>query len=358
MKGLGRILFPLLVLVLLVYFLAQVQHILLPFLLSATIAYLVDPLVRQLTRRGIKRTAAVTVVYLGMGLILLLCATIGFKTIIKHSSQVSEALPANISKVEDVVNEGLRWLKHWSPAASVGVVDWLNGDHEFVLFDFARAFENPLAHLLPLMEALLLIPFLLYFAMLDGPAWRDQILKLSPANHVEIPLNILMEIDYSLGGYIRGLLLQSVFMGSAAAIGFWLMGLHYAGKIGLWVALTSMIPFVGPTSAAIGGSLVALFQWGTLGGMLKVVFVYIAIRLSDDWFFHPFVMSKAVHLHPVIIIFSIMAGATLRGFWGIIFAIPVVCVLKVLLEVSWRYYRSAYGVSSSYTPFDTQVPVV
>jgi len=147
-------------------------------------------------------------------------------------------------------------------------------------------------------------------------------------------------------------------MGGLAGAGFWLMGLMYAGRIALWVALTSVIPFVGPTSAAVAGAVVALFQWGSLAGILKVLAVYLVIRLADDWFFHPYVMRKAVHLHPVVTVFSLMAGALLFGFWGLIFAIPVVCVAKVLLQVTWHYYRVAYGIDFRRSSLGTAVPLI
>jgi len=91
---------------------------------------------------------------------------------------------------------------------------------------------------------------------------------------------------------------------------------------------------------------VALFQWGTLGGLAKVLVVYLAIRLLDDWFVGPFIVRRAVHIHPVVTVFSMMAGATLAGFWGLLFAIPAVSILKVLGEVIWEWYRSEFALPS------------
>jgi putative permease len=107
-----------------------------------------------------------------------------------------------------------------------------------------------------------------------------------------------------------------------------------------------MVPLVGAVSAAIAGALVALLQWGTLSGLVKVLVIATGIRLIDDWFLHPMILRKAVHIHPALTVFSLMAGGTLFGFWGLLFAVPVVCFVKVLLGVLWEWYRSEYGLQT------------
>lgn len=358
MRELGRYLYPVTVLVLFVAFFAHVREILAPFFCSAVLAYFSTPLVRRLKRTGLKHDFSVALVFTGLvtcaGFLLYLAASV----FVAKAPVVGEQIPDYLQRVETVVNEGLTWLRSWGPGQALGVEEWLSERHEWVLLDLGEIFGQPLKHVKTIAEAFLLIPFLTWFFLLEGPRWWDALLALAPAAHVEMLLNVLMEVEYAFGGYLRGLFLQAIFMGGAAGLGFWAIGLMHAGQIALWVALTSMIPFVGPSSAALAGGAVALFQWGSLYGILKVLGIYLAIRLIDDWFFHPLVMRRAVQLHPIVTVFSLMAGALLYGFWGLIFAIPVVCVVKVLLSVTSRYYRAAYGMEYRAASFNTAIPVI
>ena len=219
--------------------------------------------------------------------------------------------------------------------------------------------SSSIAHrVLPFFEYLLLVPFLTYLFLSDGAHFRELLIQWVPARHVEMVINLLVEMDTSLGNYLRGMCLQALFMGLLAGIGYRMMGLHYAVQIGLWVAVTSAVPFIGPVSAAAAGILVALFQWGTVAGLVKVLVVYLVIRFADDWFFHPMIMRRAVHLHPLITVFALMAGAHVAGFWGLLFAVPVVCILKVTLEVLWQWYWSEAGQPSRLHIEASRVPFV
>lgn len=360
MNGAGRLLVPLGAAAAAAYFLAHVQHLLPPFLLAGAIAYLLNPLVNFFRMRGVRRDAAIVVVFTAALLIAAGASYAVLRSAAENSPRISRQLPQHISRAQGMLQGALEDAGALDLARSSGALDWLGGgdEEEPWYAGLLHALPNPATHVLQFLEFALLVPFLTYFFMLDGALWRDKLLELAPAGQVEMILNVLVETDRSFRNYLRGLLLQAVFMGGAAGLGFWLMGLRYSGLIALWVALTSMIPFVGPTSAAVAGSVVAFLQWGTLAGMLKVSIVYLVIRLLDDWFFHPYVLRRAVHIHPVITVFSLMAGGSLYGFWGLLFAIPAVCIVQVLLEVTWRYYRSAYGLSFQDVPFDTGIPVI
>jgi predicted PurR-regulated permease PerM len=148
-------------------------------------------------------------------------------------------------------------------------------------------------------------------------------------------------------------------MGMLAGIGFSCIGLHYTVPIALLVAATSMIPLVGPIAAGTAGCLVAFMQWGTFSGLMKVILITGGIRFIDDWFLQPLILRRAVHVHPAITLFALMAGGALCGFWGLLFAVPVVCMVKVLLEVIWQWYRSEYDLQAfDPAPEITHIPLI
>jgi predicted PurR-regulated permease PerM len=200
--------------------------------------------------------------------------------------------------------------------------------------------------ILPVLEIAFLVPFIGFFMIQQGPKIRDHVLGWVPSRYVEMVLGLMVEIDNSLGKYVRGISLEALCVGCVALAGFWIIDLDYALQIAIVVGLADIVPYVGPVMGAVLGGGVALFQWGSATGILKVLVVCVSVRFIEDWFIQPTVMRSAVHLHPVLIVFSLMAGAELFGFWGLLFAVPIACMVKVLLEVLWPWYRSQYGFSS------------
>src|SRR5204863_200919 len=178
------------------------------------------------------------------------------------------------------------WLQRF------GVSDWMRNQIAYdargwVLKFIEQAPSFIRMHILPLLEMSFLVPFLTYFFMMDGQRFLEHFLDYVPSRYVEMFLNVYVEINHSFGNYIRGLLLQAVFMGLFTGICYGVIGLKYAVYIALWAALSSMVPFLGPISAALSGALVALFQWGTVAGLMKVLVVFIVVRSVDDWILQP-----------------------------------------------------------------------
>ena len=337
-----------LLIALLGYALFKLGAVLLPFGLAAAIAYCLNPLVAVLEMRGIRRRRAVMVVYVTLVCLCVTLAFLGISAAIQSASNFGVELPVYVRQVREFGSRNVTLLERLPLISHLQLGNWLHQQvgqetHLWVVSVLQKVPSLVSVHVIPLLELSLLVPFLVFFFMLDGPAFLEALLDFVPARHVEMTLNVFVEINYSLGNYLRGILLQSCFMGFLAGIGYWLMGLHYAVYIAIWVSLTSFIPYLGPLSAALAGSVVALFQWGTFGGLLKVLAVYGSIRLLDDWLLQPVIMRRAVNIHPLLLIFTLMAGTSLGGFWGLFFGVPVACMVKVLLQVGWQWYQTEYG---------------
>jgi predicted PurR-regulated permease PerM len=350
----ARTALPILFLALAAYFLYSVQDMLLPFVLAAVLAYLFNPLIRFFEVRGLRRRPVAIVLYIAVVSIFLmgtykfawlagLEAEKAARNMPIYVKQGSEAVARwktttrmNQTLVETVVARGREWpqqVLERMPSFALGII--------------------------PVLEILFFVPFIGFFFIQEGPRWRDHILEWVPPRYVEMVLGLLVEVDNSLGKYVRGVCLEAFCVGCIALAGFWVIGLDYAVQIAFVVGLANIVPYVGPVIGGILGGGVALFQWGTPMGIVKVLLVCGMVRFVEDWFVQPYVMQKAVRLHPVVILFSLMAGTKLFGFWGLLFAIPVASMIKVLLEVLWPWYRAQYGLpNTTPLPEATRVPLV
>lgn len=357
----GQKAIPLLVLAVLGYLLFTLHEVVFPFVLAASVAYILNPFVAFLQIRGIRRERAVVVVYIAGVCLSVGMAYLGYSAALQSSVDINAELPGYIHQARAFLHRYMDWMDRVPLLARFEMGSWmrerlLHGGHDWMGALLEKIPSLFSVHIVPFLEMALLVPLLVFFFMLDGPAFMSKLLDFVPARYVEMTLNVFVEIDHAMGNYLRGILVQAFFMGLAAGIGYGLMGLNYTVYIALWVALSSMIPLLGPISAALAGALVAMFQWGTIGSLLKVILVYGMIRVVDDWILQPMILRKAVHIHPLMLVFTLLAGAYLGGFWGLLFAVPAACMLKVLGQVAWQWYQSEYSsrlpppVEASQTP--------
>jgi predicted PurR-regulated permease PerM len=352
-----RAFLPLAVAAALSYFLFKVHEILLPFVLAAALAYLMSPVVRFFEVRGLRRGPVVIFLYAS---VMTLLAVFSYKLAAIAATEAQEAahnMPMYVEKGGQALTR-LRSDARMDGRFSVLLDDIADHGKEWPQDILSRMPSFALG-VLPVLEVAFLVPFIGFFIIREGPRWRDQIVAFVPSRYVEMMLNLFFELDNSLGRYVRGILLEALCVGCLAFVGFWGIGLSYALQIAVVVGLANVVPYVGPVIGVFLGGSVALFQWGTFGGLVKVILVCVGVRLFEDWFIQPTVLQKAVHLHPVLVVFALMSGAELFGFWGLMFAVPVACMAKVLLEIFWPWYRSQYGfVSAPPLPEVNRIPLV
>jgi len=349
------------------YFVYLVHTILLPFVLALALAYLLKPLVDFFVVHGLRREPVVIGIYLVLIVTTLGGIYGGSLVLTQEASKAALKMPGYIQKGQAFFAH-LQQAGH-SPAPSDNALTSQLAKHMDLiapLLDHAKAWPAEViqhmaalaGHVLPLVELGVLVPFICFFFMLQGSQMVDGVFQWIPARYVEMSLNVLIEIDNSLGNYLRALSLEALAVGLIAFIGFWGIGLDYSFQIALLMGLGNLIPYVGPIIGALLGSAVAVFQWGSLGGILKVILVCVAVRFIEDWFIQPAIMKRAIHLHPVLIVFSLMAGTTLWGFWGLLFGVPVACMAKVLVQVLASWWRSEYGLQPETAAEVSHIPLI
>jgi len=350
----GRTMIPMGIAAAAAYLLYRVHDVLLPFVLAAVIAYLFNPLVRIFEVRGLRRRPVVLVLYISVMSVLTLAASKLAWVAATEAHKASQNMPIYVQK-------GSQTLNQWRAQTHTGhlVIDYIEEHGRLWPQEILARMPSFALGALPVLEFAFLVPFIGFFFIQEGPKIRDHLLNWVPSRYVEMVLGLLVEIDNSLGRYVRGISLEAACVGCIAFAGFWVIGLDYALQIAIVVGLGNVVPYVGPILGAFIGGGVAIFQWGTVGGILKVLVVCAAVRFIEDWFIQALVMRRAVHLHPVVTVFSLMAGAKLFGFWGLLFAVPLASMVKVLLDVLLPWYRSQYGLVNPGLPAEIdRIPLI
>ena len=311
-----------------------------PFALACAVAYVVNPLAAAAEVRGLRRQAVVIVAYLLTALALALLAGKLVPLILREVASLQSELPSYAARLRLNFIELQRRASDRMPFATAYISRLDPGAALAPLIERAEGLPAYLLSAFPLLSLLFLIPFISFFLLMDGPVSIERLIQRCPSRYVEQALHLVSEVDHSLGAYLRGLIIVACTLATASFVGLTLLGVNQALWISLLSGVSSFVPYLGAIVGMVVGGLAAGFQFGTITAGLKVVALFLLIRFGDEMIMQPFIAKQSVHLHPLLFLFTFMAGGELFGFIGLLFAVPVACVVKALVDVAWSWYSS------------------
>lgn len=236
-----------------------------------------------------------------------------------------------------------------NPISVAGVTVDVSGEVQNILSDVVASLPTRLPKLLVgLIEGFLhLLAFLIttFYLLTHGRRLISQLFQLVPAVHRDEVRFVALQIHQILSGYIRGTLLLIPIMAVLTSVSLWLLGVEYALLIGIISGIVEILPIIGPWSAAGFAIIMATFQQplpisDSVVVVVSVIGVlYFSLRMFEDYVIIPAVVGPAVHLHPILVIAAILAGAAVGGILGLFLAIPVTSVLQYMLR--WLYHKLA-----------------
>ncbi|QQS45117.1 MAG: AI-2E family transporter [Acidobacteriota bacterium] len=334
----------LLTLIILVALLISGRIILVPFLISLALAYLLSPVVEWFVRRGWSRPSSVllTLTAASVTFILILIFILpGFWEQIMRSYNQARALVSDPSRVDPVVSR----IKATSPQVA-RLLESLQDQKFFERIpEFALTWlQSGLFRLVDVTASildLLLIPFFLYYLLADYSAMRERADRLIPPRFRPITSNLLGQINQVLSSYVRSQLFIALVMGSLYAAGFLALRVPMALTLGFLSGLLNFVPYLGTlTGMGLSLTFVALDGAG-LGRLIGVLAVFITVQSIEGYYLTPRLLGSRLNLHPLWVLMGIMIGGNLFGLLGIILAVPVIAVAKVLLGLLENLYRES-----------------
>ena len=321
-------------------------------LLSATVAYLINPIVKIAEAALIKRRVAVAVIYLGMGVALLITAYFVFPRLRTEVNTLTGNLPFFGQRFDEAVDAIQNEI-----IANYPATDSLFTTRE-VRYEKLNAFierqvaDLPvlLSHLATLVLAGVLIPFFSYFFLRDSRRIIQFVLDRLPASHIETSVAVWCEIDRTVGRYLRGVAIEGTVVGVSAALGLTILGVNYPLLLGVVTGLANVVPYLGPIIGGAVAILVALVQSKSLSLVVQVAILYLLLKLLDLIVIQPLAVGKGNDLHPVLLIASIIVGGHALGIIGMVVAVPVITILQKVARLLFerrRYPTYIFGSHSN-----------
>jgi len=320
----------------LLYVIYRLRLVLFPFALGGMLAYALVPVARWLQNKGFRWKAAVAVVY-GTTLIVVFLL---FGVIVPGVIQEVQELVENLPVYTDVFLDQLKAIDDRFPqwdltgAFRSFLTNWTYDIRDTIASALAGVIDVFVMTVGFVFLGIVVTPFVLYFFMADAFRLRHALVILFPSSRRRELVGILREIDQVVGGFIRGRILLSIFVGSTAAIGLAVLGIRFFLVIGVIAGLAEWVPYLGPIAGAIPGLILALQE--STWHVLAVAVLFGSINLVEGVFLIPKVMEREMKLHPLTVLLSLLVGGAIYGAFGLIVAVPAAGVVKVLID---HYYR-------------------
>jgi predicted PurR-regulated permease PerM len=320
--------------------------VLTPFAAAAMFAYLFDPLATWLQRRGVGRTLAVTIVFVALTLLLIIVLLLLIPYLERQIAAFFKQLPTWINWFRDTA---VPWLnakfntdmelpdtqqlaaivqEHWQAAggAAASVVSQVSKSGIAVIGWITRV---------------VVVPVAFFYLLRDWHLMIARIHELLPRSIEPTVVRLARESDATLSGFVRGQLSVMIVLGTLYAIALWAIGLDVGPLIGMIAGLISFVPYLGSVTGVLMGVIAALVQYHDGLHVILVLAVFVTGNLLEGYVLVPRLVGEKIGLHPLAVIFAILAGGELFGFLGVLLALPIASVVMVLLRYAHERYRDS-----------------
>jgi len=308
------------------WFLYLVREVLLTFLLGAVLAYLLFRPVRWIENRGMKRVWAILLLYLIFTALLGLVMVLAIPAIVRELTSLAHLYPQYAEQVQEMTAR----IDHINmPAKLSAVINQNLARVEKGIYVGINNFLGGLYAIFGKVLALVFSPILAFYMMNDWEKIRDVFLKLWTPPARREATAILSEIDGVLIEFIKGHLMIAGLVGCTVGVAALLLGVRFPLLLGIVTAICDLVPYFGPFLGAIPAVGIALST--SLRLSVYMAITILIIQQIESSLITPRIIGSKLGLHPLTIVFALLAGGKLMGIWGMLFAVPLLASLKVVL---------------------------
>lgn len=320
------------------------QGILTPFILGMVIAYILNPLVSRLNDWKWPRWSAVLailIIFLGF---MALALALLLPVLLREGGQLLSDMPGWIDRMQVAITHfASRFGYDITPDVST-IAGNLQGQAGQILTagkSLAAILIAGGSNIISAVTFILLMPIVAFYMMVDWPRLVTQLDELLPRDERGRVRQLLQEIDRTLAGFIRGQLTVCLVLGLFYGVGLSMIGLHFGFVIGMAAGILSIMPYVGSGFGLIMSTSVAWLTTSDPKMVLAAFIVFIIGQFLEGNFLTPRLVGNNIGLHPLWVIFALMAGGSLMGFTGLLIAVPVAAVIGVMVRFAISEYKKS-----------------
>ena len=321
------------------------RAILLPFLVGMAAAYMLDPAADRLQRWGVGRTTATLLITISFFIVLVVVLLLILPPLAAQAAELAIQLPEYLERLRERVLPTLAaFLTRFDvdlDLSAEGLLRRYSTQGMEVLLAAGTGLLQSGVALLNLVSLIFVTPIVTFYLLRDWDRMVARIWALIPPDLEPTLRRLAADIDEVLAGFIRGQGLVCMFLALFYGFGLWLVGLRYGLIIGLLTGFFSFIPYIGMTLGLVVGLAVAAFQFQDFLMIGLVAGVFALGQFIEGNLISPRLVGSRIHLHPVWVIFAVLAGTVSAGVLGTLLAVPVAAVIGVLLRFALECYRAS-----------------
>ncbi|HHV77935.1 MAG TPA: AI-2E family transporter [Syntrophothermus lipocalidus] len=308
------------------YFLYLVRQVMTPFAVAVVLAYLVFPVVHRIERIGIGRSYAILLVYLGAAAVAGAVFYYAVPAMVREVGAVGALIPHYVGQAEQMAHRVENMAFN---ADSIDqMVDEAVERGRSYLYGLFRRFLEAIFNFAHSILSIIFAPILAFYLTKDWEKIRDGFLDILPVSARQDTIKLGRDIDGVLKEFIKGHLLVAVLVGSMTGLGAALLKVKFALLIGMICAVAELFPYFGPILGAIPSVGLAYAQSPRLAAY--VALIILVVQQVEASILSPRILGGKVGLHPLVVVFALLAGGELYGIWGMLLAVPVAAVIKIL----------------------------
>jgi putative permease len=307
-----------------------VQHTLSCLLLSFVLAYLFDPFILMLERRGIRRIYGILVLYSFLSILAFFCIIFLFPLLNIRWGILIHDLPGYVQRFKSMAVD-LKWRFGTAYAAEEWqwLVNYVQAGADRLLAKLGAGMYEAVSSVVFNFFNLLLAPVLVFFMLYYKGEAMTGILRWLPSSNRDFLVSVGRDINRSIGGFLRGQLIVSGIVALLSTVAMILLGVSHPLFSGIFAGLASIIPFIGVIVATIPPLFFAYAEYQNGIILLQVCSVFSAIYFFEGYVIKPLIFKESMDLNPLVTIIMIMILGELLGFWGILLAIPITGAIKI-----------------------------
>ncbi len=339
LKKFSRTLLIIVLITILSYLAFIVLDIFIILAISILLALILAPFVHQLEQQGINRTLSTLLVFAGFFTIIYLALSVVIPKLVYQMDQLITSLKGFS------INEELKILEakilRTFPFFAKGEIS--SRIQKFVSSQVTNTlshFYDYISGIVSIVAVLVIVPFISFFLLKDSNKIKREIIHLAPNKFFEPAYWIMKRITLQLGRFVRGWIFDATFVGVVLGFGFWFIGIPNALPLGVIAGIGHLIPYFGPVVGAVPAAIISIIYTGDLSQIPLIILLVTITYTIDNGVVQPYVFSKSVNMHPIVIILLIIAGSQLFGLLGMLLAVPTATVIKTAVTEIYFAFKN------------------
>ncbi|TWK35998.1 AI-2 transport protein TqsA [Bacillus paralicheniformis] len=301
-----------------------------PILIAGILYFIFNPIVRFLEKK-LPRTLSILLIYLAfVALIVFVLSAVG-PVFTKQVTDLFNSIPSYVKQIQIFIkqmsnSQWFTWMMN-QDFVSVAKIESSIGEY---LTSLPENITGSLSSVFGVVTNIAItavtVPFILFYMLKDGNRFPNLAVKILPDKYKNEGLKIFKDLYETLAAYIQGQLIVCMFVGTACFIGFWIAGVKYALILGVIIAVTNIIPYVGPFLGATPAVIIAFLDSPTKA--LIALIIVVAVQQTDGNLLSPLIIGRRLNTHPLTIILLLIGAGSFGGILGMILAVPAYALLK------------------------------